>query len=67
MQTMTVDDFITEYCNPNCDKGGQGDCCVSFDGSCKLCTPDSIMTTCLYLDAAGDRVGQDAALERSKT
>lgn len=30
-------------------------------GSCLACTPESIMTSYYYLDAQGNRVGQDAA------
>lgn len=31
---MNIDDFVTQFCNPDCDKGGAVDCCCSFDGSC---------------------------------
>lgn len=31
---MNIDEFVTQYCNPNCDQGGQRDCLCSFDGSC---------------------------------
>jgi len=46
---MNIDDFIAEYCNPNCDKGGNIDCCCSFDGTCSKSRVLSIEIT----DASG--------------
>jgi len=31
---MNINDFIDKYCSDTCDKAGQPDCAVSFDGSC---------------------------------
>lgn len=31
---MNIDEFVAEYCGPSCDRGGEIDCCCSFDGSC---------------------------------
>lgn len=49
-QTMNIDDFIAEYCKPDCDMGGEIDCCCSFDGSCSKSCALGIEIT----DASGD-------------
>lgn len=49
-QTMHIDDFIAEYCKPDCDMGGEIDCCCSFDGSCSKSCALGIEIT----DASGD-------------